>query len=49
MRFSEDVRGDFLMLDGEKYVVCDPTYIRSNVGDAMPQFKGAEAELIKLQ
>lgn len=49
VRFNEDVRGDYLLLDGEKYVVCDPTYIRSSVGDAMPQFKGAEAQLIKLQ
>lgn len=49
VKFNEKVAGDYLMLNDERYVICDPTYIRSNVGDAMPQFKGVAAELIKLQ
>lgn len=49
VRFDSDVKGDYLMLDDKKYVICDPTYIRSSVGDAMPQFRGVAAQLIKLQ
>ena len=49
VRFNEDVRGDFLLVDGKKYVVCDPTYIGASVGKAMPQFKNATAKVITLQ
>lgn len=46
--FKDDVRGDHFMVDGKKYTVCDPTYINSNVGMAMPQYKTSSAEIIKL-
>lgn len=46
--FNEDITGDHLMLEGEKYLVCDPTYIGASVGDAMPQFKQVAAKVIKL-
>lgn len=48
VRFDADVNGDYFNLDGEKYVVCDPTYINSNVGMAMPSYKKAQAEIVKL-
>lgn len=48
VRFNEDISGDCFNLDGDKYIVCDPTYINSNVGMAMPQFKSASAEIIRL-
>jgi hypothetical protein len=44
--FSQDVRGDYLMHDGKKYVVCDPTYINAPVGLSMPQFKDVTAKII---
>ncbi len=49
VKFDSEVNGDYFMLDDQKYVVCDPTYIRSSVGDAMPQLRGVTAKLIKLQ
>ena len=36
------------MLDGRRYIVCDPTYIGSRVGEAMPSFKRTKATVIKL-
>ena len=48
VRFGESVSGDYFEIEGRKYIVCDPTYINSNVGMAMPQFKRASAEIIKL-
>lgn len=33
--FDEDVRGDYLTVNGRKFVVCDPTYIEASVGMAM--------------
>lgn len=46
--FNDDVKGDYFVLDGKRYVVCDPTYIGSHVGEAMPNFKNTKATIIKL-
>ncbi len=46
--FNEYVEGDYFVLDGKRYVVCDPTYIGSHVGEAMPNFKKTNATVIKL-
>ena len=48
VRFDSDVNGDYFNLNGEKYVVCDPTYINANVGIAMPMYKGTSAEIVRL-
>lgn len=45
--FDTDVMGDYLMIDGNRYTVCDPTYINADVGQAMPQFKQTAANVIK--
>jgi hypothetical protein len=46
--FSEEVEGDYLSIDGKKFVVCDPTYIGAPVGCAMEQFKTVKASVIKI-
>ncbi len=46
--FSEEVEGDYFIVDGRRYTVCDPTYIGAPVGETMPQFKHVEAKLLKL-
>lgn len=43
------VRGDYVVLDDNRYVICDPTYIGSNVGEEMPGFIGEKKTLIKLE
>ena len=48
VRFDGDVQGDYLILDGSRYVVCDPTYFGSHVGEAMPSMKKEKARVIKL-
>lgn len=47
VRFDEDVSGDYLMVDGNKYTVCDPTYIGASIGMAMPQYKNVAAKVLK--
>lgn len=49
VNFKEEVTGDYLTVDGRKYVVCDPTYINSNVGMAMPQCRGESAQVVKIR
>jgi hypothetical protein len=39
--------GDYLMVDGEKYLICDPTYINSNIGMSMPDLRNTRVEVYK--
>lgn len=46
--FTDDVAGDYLTVDGTRYTVCDPTYINSSVGDAMPRLKSSRVSIVRL-
>lgn len=46
--FPEVVEGDYFTVDGHRYTVCDPTYIGAGIGETMPQFKNAKANLVIL-
>lgn len=46
--FPEEVDGDYFIVDGRNYTVCDPTYIGAGIGETMPQFQGVSAKLVKL-
>jgi len=48
VKFTSDIRGDYLVVDGKKFVICDPTYINANIGNAMPQYKTSSCRVIKL-
>ena len=44
----EEVDGDYMELEGRRYIVCDPTYIGASIGDTMPQFKQTAAKIVKI-
>lgn len=46
--FDEDVQGDFLMIEGRRFVICDPTYINAPVGKSMPGLDNSSIEVIVL-
>ncbi|GAB6081695.1 hypothetical protein JCM30471_06090 [Desulfuromonas carbonis] len=46
VRFSGKVPGDSVVIAGERYTICDPTYINANIGMAMPQFRTVNPEII---
>lgn len=46
--FSSDVSGDYVVVNGNRYLVCDPTYIGASFGMMMPQFAGESVEVIGL-
>lgn len=48
VRFDSDVKGDYVVVDGQRYAVCDPTYIGAGIGMAMPTFKGIAPKVIRL-
>ena len=51
VEFTEPLKGshDVLIYENRKFVVCDPTYIGSRVGETMPMVQGQPTTLILLQ
>ena len=49
VHFPEEVTGDYILLEGERYIVCDPTYIAATVGRTMPGMDNNQARVILLK
>lgn len=49
VHFTEDVKGDCIMLNGEKFTICDPTYLYAHVGETMPGMDNSQAKAILLE
>lgn len=49
VHFTESVAGDNVVVNGEKYVICDPTYIGAPVGLTMPRMDNSLAKVIMLK
>ncbi len=47
--FTDRVSGDYINVNGSRYVVCDPTYIGASVGHTMPDMDNATAKVIVLK
>ena len=47
--FTEDVKGDYITIEGKKYVICDPTYIGAPVGLTMEGMDNATCKAILLE
>ena len=45
---NNSVKGDCIMLNGEKYLVADPTYIGASLGMTMPNMDNSSAKVILL-
>lgn len=45
--FNEDIPGDYILLGGKKYLICDPTYIGAPIGRSMDRFKKVSPEIIR--
>ena len=48
VQFNENITGDYLMINGNRYLVCDPTYIGANIGLTMPEMDNGKAKVILL-
>lgn len=50
VRFDNpDTTGDYLNVDGKKFLICDPTYIGATLGMGMPQLRQVPIEVIRLK
>lgn len=48
IKFNSTVAGDAFIVDGERYVVCDPTFINAYVGETMTGMNNNEAVIVRL-
>lgn len=49
VHFPETVQGDYLELEGKRYVVCDPTYFGAPIGRTMRGMDNKQAKVILLK
>lgn len=48
VKFTQPVTGDSFVYNGDKFVMCDPTFINAPIGATMPKYKGMEPVVIEL-
>ena len=48
VKFEEDVVGDAMIINGNRYIICDPTYIGAPIGKQMPNLQHNKAEAVIL-
>lgn len=46
---SQDVKGDYININGEKYTVCDPTFVNAGVGMTMTGMDNAQVTALVLK
>ncbi|MBQ9076893.1 MAG: hypothetical protein IJY31_03520 [Muribaculaceae bacterium] len=49
VHFNEEVKGDYIPLNGKKFTVCDPTFVGARVGMTMPDLDNMTATVILLE
>ncbi|MCQ2118668.1 MAG: hypothetical protein MJY84_01960 [Bacteroidales bacterium] len=49
VKFKEAVKGDYISIDNERFLVCDPTFIGAPIGVTMPGMDNKGAQVILLQ
>ena len=45
VKIPENIKGDHIVLNGERYYVCDPTYIGSTIGMSIPKYKSQPSKV----
>ena len=48
VKLDEQIKGDYLILDNERYYVCDPTYIGATVGMSIPKYRSIPVTVYRL-
>ena len=44
VRFDEDIEGACVIYNSDRFVICDPSYIGSDIGEPFPQFADQDPE-----
>ena len=48
VEFNESITGDYIVLSGHRYLVCDPTFINAEIGRTMPGMDNSKASVVML-
>lgn len=46
---EKEIKGNYILLDGERYIVCDPTYINAEAGRVIPACQTKRPKVMKLE
>ena len=49
IHFNTPVAGDYFFLDGQKFTICDPTYIGATIGMMPPEYINDKAEIVRIK
>ena len=49
VKFEEPLKGDYIQLGSDSYLICDPTYVGSYIGETMPDMDNNTAKVILLK
>ena len=49
VQFTQPVKGDYIMLSGQRYTICDPTFFGARVGQTMDDMDNSTAKAILLE
>jgi hypothetical protein len=49
VNFKEDVPGDYISWQGNKFIMADPTYINAPLGLTMPQYVNTKADIVEVK
>ena len=47
--FNQEIKGDYVIVENRKYIICDPTYIGAPIGATMPGMDNQTAKVIVLK
>ncbi|NDV57258.1 hypothetical protein [Bacteroides sp. 519] len=47
VNFTENIQGDYVTFEDQKYIICDPTYIGASIGMCMEQYKSVSPAVIR--
>lgn len=48
VNFSSAIEGDYVMYNGEKYIIADATFENAPLGMAMPEYRNSEGKVIEI-
>ena len=48
VQFNTDIPGDYFIIDGKRFLICDPTYINAGIGMTMPRHDNSTAKVLLL-
>jgi hypothetical protein len=49
VHFTDKVNGDAIVFNEKQYTIADPTYVNASAGMTMPDFRGIQPDIIRIQ